>query len=154
MTEAQERFPRSVTCSTAHSLAFRAVGKHYAHRLKAPRMRSLEILLETGGLQDAFGPEEKERLASRKNGWYVEYLMAMDESELLDGAVGPTRGAAHAVGAALRRLYGRSCAIEAREVPALPPEPSGKYLRAAPAFAVDADAFLDEAYRPPAPGGG
>jgi beta-phosphoglucomutase len=51
------------------------------------RMRSLEILLATGGLQDAFGPEEKERLAARKNGWYVEYLMAMDESELLDGAV-------------------------------------------------------------------
>jgi beta-phosphoglucomutase len=51
------------------------------------RMRSLEILLETGGLQDSFGPEEKERLAARKNGWYVEYLMAMDERELLDGAV-------------------------------------------------------------------
>ena len=73
---------------------------------------------------------------------------------VLDDAVGPTRGAARAVGAALRRLYGRSCAIEAREVPTLPPEPSGKYLRAAPAFAVDADAFLDEEYRPPAARGG
>jgi beta-phosphoglucomutase len=51
------------------------------------RMRSLEILLEIGGQQDAFGAEEKEQLAARKNGWYVEYLMAMDERELLDGAV-------------------------------------------------------------------
>lgn len=51
------------------------------------RMRSLEILLETGGLQGAFGPEEKERLAARKNGWYVESLSQMDERELLEGAV-------------------------------------------------------------------
>jgi phenylacetate-coenzyme A ligase PaaK-like adenylate-forming protein len=73
---------------------------------------------------------------------------------VLDTAVGPVRGADRAVHAALRRLYGRSCAIEAREVPALQPEPSGKYLRTAPTFAVDADSFLDEAYRPPAARGG
>ncbi len=50
-------------------------------------MSSLEILLETGGLAGAFGPEEKERLASRKNAWYVESLLKMDERELLEGAV-------------------------------------------------------------------
>jgi phenylacetate-CoA ligase len=71
-----------------------------------------------------------------------------------EAAAGPTRGADRAVRAALRRLYGRSCALEVREVPALPPEPSGKYLRAAPTFAVDVDAFLDDAYRPPAARGG
>jgi phenylacetate-coenzyme A ligase PaaK-like adenylate-forming protein len=68
---------------------------------------------------------------------------------VLDAVAGSTRGADRAVRAALARLYGRSCAIEAREVSALPPEPSGKYLRTAPTFAVDVDAFLDEAYRPP-----
>lgn len=68
---------------------------------------------------------------------------------VLDAAAGPTRGTDRAVRAVLRRLYGRSCVIEAREVPALPPEPSGKYLRAAPTFAVDVDSFLDDAYRPP-----
>jgi phenylacetate-coenzyme A ligase PaaK-like adenylate-forming protein len=67
---------------------------------------------------------------------------------------GPVRGADRAVRAALRRLYGRSCAIEAREVSALQPEPSGKYLRTAPTFTVDGDVFLDEAYRPPAARGG
>jgi beta-phosphoglucomutase len=51
------------------------------------RMRSLEILLDTGGLAGRFTAEEKERLAARKNGWYVEYLMALDEREILDGAV-------------------------------------------------------------------
>jgi hypothetical protein len=68
---------------------------------------------------------------------------------VLDAVAGPPRGAGRAVRAALRRLYGRSCAIEAREVSTLQPEPSGKYLRTAPTFAVDVDAFLDEAYRPP-----
>ena len=51
------------------------------------RMRSLDILLETGGLGSAFSAGEKERLADRKNGWYVEYISAMDESEILDGAM-------------------------------------------------------------------
>jgi phenylacetate-coenzyme A ligase PaaK-like adenylate-forming protein len=78
---------------------------------------------------------------------------------VLDAAAGAARsetgGADRAVLAALRRLYGRSCSIEIREVPTLPPEPSGKYLRTAPTFAVDVDAFLDDAYRPPAaPRGG
>jgi phenylacetate-CoA ligase len=69
---------------------------------------------------------------------------------VLDAVAGKVRGAERAVLAALRRLYGRSCTIDAREVPALQPETSGKYLRAAPAFALDADTFVDEAYRPPA----
>jgi len=55
-------------------------------RLKGvSRMRSLEILLEIGGLQP--GEAEKEALAARKNGWYVEYLQKMDASELLPGAL-------------------------------------------------------------------
>lgn len=41
--EAQERMPGHVNAATAHSLAFRAVGRRYAHRLNAPRMRSHEI---------------------------------------------------------------------------------------------------------------
>ncbi len=68
---------------------------------------------------------------------------------VLETAAGASRSADRAVHAALRRLYGRSCAIETREVPALSPEPSGKHLRTAPTFAVDADTFLDDAYRPP-----
>lgn len=35
--------PGTVTCSTAHSLAFRAVGRQYRSRLDAPRMSSMEL---------------------------------------------------------------------------------------------------------------
>jgi len=41
---------------------------------------------------------------------------------VLETAAGASRSADRAVHAALRRLYGRSCAIETREVPALSPE--------------------------------
>jgi hypothetical protein len=37
-TDAKRSFPTSVTCATAHSLAFRAIGRRYTHRLNGPRM--------------------------------------------------------------------------------------------------------------------
>ena len=54
-------------------------------RLKGvSRMRSLEILLETGGVK--MPADKKEEAAARKNAWYVEYLCTLDESSLLSGA--------------------------------------------------------------------
>lgn len=54
-------------------------------RLKGvSRMRSLDILLEIGGIKAC--ETEKQAMASRKNDWYVEYIKKMDETELLDGA--------------------------------------------------------------------
>jgi beta-phosphoglucomutase len=54
-------------------------------RLKGvSRMKSLEILLELGGL--SFSNDEKLLLADKKNNWYVEYISAIDESEILKGA--------------------------------------------------------------------
>lgn len=54
-------------------------------RLKGvSRMRSLEILLEVGGMNP--GEAEKLVMAEKKNGWYVDYIRKMDESELLKGA--------------------------------------------------------------------
>ncbi|MBB5081281.1 UvrD-helicase domain-containing protein [Nonomuraea endophytica] len=41
--DAAKSFPPDVTCKTAHSLAFGAVGRLYARRLKAPRMRAFDI---------------------------------------------------------------------------------------------------------------
>ncbi|MFF3060529.1 UvrD-helicase domain-containing protein [Streptomyces sp. NPDC057909] len=35
--DAAARFPSTVTCKTAHALAFAATGRHYARRLNAPR---------------------------------------------------------------------------------------------------------------------
>lgn len=43
VAEANASFPETVNCSTAHSLAMRAVGHRYRHRLDYPRMKNHEI---------------------------------------------------------------------------------------------------------------
>ncbi len=49
VTEAGGKMPGHVACNTAHSLAFRAVGKHHAHRLRSSRrMRSIDIANRLG----------------------------------------------------------------------------------------------------------
>ena len=54
-------------------------------RLKGvSRIRSLEILLETGRV--TMTAKKKEEAAARKNKWYVEYLYSLDETALLSGA--------------------------------------------------------------------
>lgn len=54
-------------------------------RLKGvSRMRSLEILLEVGGIDAT--EEEKQVMAEKKNNRYVEMLQGLDSSELLEGA--------------------------------------------------------------------
>jgi beta-phosphoglucomutase len=54
-------------------------------RLKGvSRMRSLEILLEVGGVE--MDEAEKVAAAEKKNEWYVEYIQRIDESEILPGA--------------------------------------------------------------------
>jgi beta-phosphoglucomutase len=54
-------------------------------RLKGvSRMRSLEILLETG--RYTMTDEEKAEAAAQKNAWYVGYLQTLDEKALLPGA--------------------------------------------------------------------
>lgn len=55
-------------------------------RLKGvSRMASLDILLSIGGIS----PDDDARLAlaEKKNGWYVDYITRMDESEILPGAL-------------------------------------------------------------------
>ena len=41
--EARRRFPANTTCSTAHALAFAAVGKRCAHRLRLPRQSAQQV---------------------------------------------------------------------------------------------------------------
>jgi superfamily I DNA/RNA helicase len=47
-SDAKRSFPASVTCATAHSLAFRAVGRRFAHRLNGPRMPARQTAKELG----------------------------------------------------------------------------------------------------------
>jgi beta-phosphoglucomutase len=50
------------------------------------RMRSLEIILEMGGVEAS--EEEKLELATRKNTWFVEHLNNMSPDEILPGVMG------------------------------------------------------------------
>lgn len=54
-------------------------------RLKGvSRMRSLEILLEIGGV--SLNSVEPDALAAKKNGWYLEFIRKMTPDEILPGA--------------------------------------------------------------------
>ena len=56
-------------------------------RLKGvSRVRSLEILLEIGGMENKFSPEEKEKMAAEKNKRYVEYISKLRKDEILQGS--------------------------------------------------------------------
>lgn len=53
-------------------------------RLKGvSRIRSLEIILEIGGLH--FSEVQKEEMATRKNQWFVDYVNAMKPEEIYPG---------------------------------------------------------------------
>ena len=79
-------------CRLAQELGF-AFSRNDNERLKGvSRMRSLEILLETGGMSGRFTSGQMAEMAERKNGWYVEYIMHMDASEILPGAAECLRG--------------------------------------------------------------
>jgi beta-phosphoglucomutase len=54
-------------------------------RLKGvSRVRSLEIILELGGIE--LSEAEKQKCADRKNGWFVDYVNAMTPNEIFAGA--------------------------------------------------------------------
>jgi len=75
-----------------HFLAWKRLAKelgidfteHDNEQLKGvSRMRSLDIILELGNLR--LSQEEMERLAVKKNQWFVEYIMAMKPDEIFHG---------------------------------------------------------------------
>lgn len=68
----------------AAELGFEFKPEHNERLKGVSRMRSLDILLEVGGLN--FSDEEKERLAAKKNQWYVDYITQMTPDEILPGA--------------------------------------------------------------------
>jgi hypothetical protein len=68
------KLPARCSASTAHSLAFATVGKQYAHRLSAPRMKSWEVAqrLGIGPLVVSAGLPNPKRLAP---GWLAGHVM-------------------------------------------------------------------------------
>jgi beta-phosphoglucomutase len=76
-----------------HYLAWKRIANQHGfdfsesdnERLKGvSRTRSLEILLEIGGVN--LDEVAKTKMAAQKNEWYVDYIRNMDSSELLPGA--------------------------------------------------------------------
>ena len=68
----------------AHDLGFEFTEKDNQRLKGVSRMRSLEILLEVGGV--TLNDESKIRLAKQKNEQYLEFIRKIDHSELLPGA--------------------------------------------------------------------
>ncbi|MCL2216894.1 MAG: beta-phosphoglucomutase [Defluviitaleaceae bacterium] len=69
----------------ADKLGFSLTLEHNERLKGISRTRSLEIILEIGGLADAFTPEQKEEMATAKNTRYMEYIHNLKEDELLPG---------------------------------------------------------------------
>jgi len=68
----------------AHELGFEFTEANNERLKGVSRQRSLEILLEVGGV--ALGSEEKVKLAEKKNALYLQYVMKMTPEEILPGA--------------------------------------------------------------------
>jgi beta-phosphoglucomutase len=68
----------------AHELGFNLTETDNERLKGVSRVRSLEILLEIGGL--TLDETARSELASRKNEWYVGYIRNMDASEILPSA--------------------------------------------------------------------
>ncbi len=68
----------------AHELGFQFSSEHNERLKGVSRIRSLEILLEVGGMK--LSEKEKEEAAQRKNAWYVDYITTLSPDEILPGA--------------------------------------------------------------------
>jgi len=69
----------------AEELGFEFKEEHNERLKGVSRVRSLEILLEVGGL--SFSTAEKERMATQKNEWYLKYILKMKPDEILPGVL-------------------------------------------------------------------
>ena len=67
----------------AHELGFDFSHEHNEQLKGVSRMRSLEILLEVGGI--TLSKNEMEEAAARKNSWYVDYISMLKPEEILPG---------------------------------------------------------------------
>jgi beta-phosphoglucomutase len=123
-----------VNTAKYHYIAWRQIAQELGfafsaadnERLKGvSRQRSLEILLEVGGL--ALGTDEKVRLAEKKNAVYLQYVMKMTPDDILPGAAAFLR-ACRAAG------YGTALATASRNAAVIL-----ELLRIAPLFDVVMD---------------
>lgn len=100
--DARSSFPPNVNCSTAHALAFKAVGNRYAHRLNQPRLPARETARILGAHrplifgQRILAPNQTARLAMETvaafcrstdvepDRWHVPRVNGVDEPAHLE----------------------------------------------------------------------
>jgi len=70
----------------AEKLGFEFTIEHNERLKGVSRWRSLEILLEVGGMTDKFTESERETMATEKNERYVAYISKLEKDEILPGA--------------------------------------------------------------------
>ena len=77
-----------------HFVAWRRLGREFGYELTekqneklkgVSRMGSLELMLEWAGVEKT--DAEKLEMTDRKNGWYRQHILKMDESEILEGVM-------------------------------------------------------------------
>ena len=71
----------------ADKLGFEFTHEHNERLKGVSRVRSLEILLEVGGMENKFTEEEKEKMATEKNKRYVELVSTLRKDEILPGSI-------------------------------------------------------------------
>ena len=67
-------------------LGFEFTHEHNERLKGVSRVRSLEILLEIGGMENKFSAGEKDKMATEKNKRYVEYISKLRKDEILPGS--------------------------------------------------------------------
>jgi len=70
----------------ANKLGFEFTHAHNERLKGVSRWRSLEILLEIGGLEGKFSESERNAMATEKNVKYVEFISKLEKDEILSGA--------------------------------------------------------------------
>ena len=70
----------------ADKLGFELTHEHNERLKGVSRDRSLEIILEVGGMAGKFTPGEKASMAAEKNKRYVEYISSLSKDEILPGS--------------------------------------------------------------------
>ena len=68
----------------AHELGFDFSSEHNERLKGVSRQKSLEILLEVGGIK--LSDQKKQEAAQRKNAWYVDYITTLSPDDILPGA--------------------------------------------------------------------
>lgn len=85
-----------VNTSQYHYLAWKRLAEELGfdfkpqdnERLKGiSRIKSLELLLETGGMKNKFDDEQKQAMAETKNKWYLEYVNSLTPDDVLPGVI-------------------------------------------------------------------